>query len=90
MRFIRWLAVLAMLSIGIGAVYLATFGLAIGAATPTTALTSAARQTTVSQEIAATGSVSAPTRSCGRPTAGGPSARGPRVAPACPSRGNLR
>ena len=57
MRFIRWLAIPVMLILGVGAVWFATSERVGSASAPTTALTSVAELTTVSQDVAATGNV---------------------------------
>lgn len=57
MRVLRWLTVVAMLAIGVAALYVGGVGgLTTGSAASSRLLTSAALQTTVSQDIAATGS----------------------------------
>jgi len=57
MRIVRWLAVPAMLILGAGAVWISASDNVGRSSTPSTALTSAAQITTVSQEVAATGNV---------------------------------
>lgn len=57
MRIIRWLAIPAMLAVGVGAVWYSTNDATGSAAAPTTSLTAAARITTVSESVAATGAI---------------------------------
>lgn len=57
MRIVRWLAIPAMLAVGAGAVWVSTADTLGTAATPTATRTSTAQVATVSESVAATGSV---------------------------------
>ncbi|MFN8622947.1 MAG: HlyD family efflux transporter periplasmic adaptor subunit, partial [Chloroflexota bacterium] len=57
MRIVRWLAIPALVIIGAGAVWISTSDSVGRSSTPATALTSTAEVTTISQDVAATGTV---------------------------------
>jgi macrolide-specific efflux system membrane fusion protein len=57
MRTIRWLAIPAMLALGAGALWYSTNDATGIAAVPSTSLTAVARSTTVSESVAATGTI---------------------------------